>query len=103
MIIDIILDRKDGAGYSAKEFYMYLMQPGGGYWENQISASLDYGTNSDVRARLCEYVLANEYNPEICNYINRVNWLEDEEPDERHKQLYERYAAWCKENNVTFA
>ena len=77
MIIDLILDRKDGHEYKAKEFYDNVMayEEGTDY---KISRALDGGTEKDVKKALCDYIINNDYNPKICNYINRVTWLEDE-------------------------
>lgn len=77
MIIDLILDRKDGDIYSPKEFYNELMD----YSEiwasltNPITSAMDYGTEEDVKRELCNYVLNCGYNPQICEYINSVEWL----------------------------
>lgn len=74
MIIDRILDRKDGTPYNAHDFYFYCL----GYMRgigDKITAALDYGTEEDVKRALCEYVINNEYNPKICDYINSVSWL----------------------------
>jgi hypothetical protein len=77
MIIDLILDRKGGSSYKAKEFYDNVMayEEGTDY---EISRALDGGTEEDVRKALCDYIIRNDYNPKICNYINKVTWLEDE-------------------------
>lgn len=40
-----------------------------------ILRALDYGTESDVKKALCNYINAGGYNPEICDYINAVDWL----------------------------
>lgn len=79
MIIDLILDRKDGQQYNAREFYSEISQ-----YENifgfrpDISRAIDGGINEDVQRALCAYIDANGYNPEIKNYINSVNWLGNE-------------------------
>ena len=77
MIIDCILDRQDGesAGkpYSAHDFYMGIMRYG--KISHGITAAMDYGTEEDVRRALCEYILTNDYNPEICQYVNSRAWL----------------------------
>lgn len=101
MIIDLILDRKDreeeiAAGYThsqdvngvlrpiiaynARDFYMDCM----GYFSvgcatqnaEEITAAMDYGTEDDVRRALCKYVIENEYNPDICDYINSRTWID---------------------------
>jgi hypothetical protein len=77
MIIDRILDRKDFEEYDAHDFYIYCMQINNffGGIADEITTAMDYGTNKDVQKALCNYVLNNEYNPKICDYINAVNWL----------------------------
>nr|WP_314662073.1 hypothetical protein [uncultured Prevotella sp.] len=77
MIIDLILDRKDGVEYNAKRFYedcknyeSYNLGTNG-----SISDAMDYGEESDVKRELCFYIDDNGYNPEIKDYINSVNWL----------------------------
>ena len=77
MIIDIILDRKDGEPYDAKKFYLDIM----GYadiWPdlaNPITRAMDGGTNEDVRKALCYYIVSQGYNPSICDYVNSVEWI----------------------------
>jgi len=86
MIIDLILDRKDGKNikikdgklyttqkYNPKDFYDWVM----GYGEtgHDIAESLDNGQEDDVKRELCRYIIENEYNPDVCNFINSVNWL----------------------------
>ena len=77
MIIDLILDRKDGVEYDAKKFYNNVRDyESYNFGSNgAISAAMDYGKASDVKRELCAYIENNEYNPEIKNYINSVNWL----------------------------
>jgi len=113
MIIDLILDRKDGVPYDAEKFYSDIMS-----YESRdmspdrsISAALDSGTNEDVQKALCNYVLwsvnGDRYvagvdplsleeilKTPVCQYINSVNWLEnDEELEEctNGKKLNEGY------------
>lgn len=77
MIIDIILDRKDGEPYDAKKFYLDIM----GYSEtwpdlaDPITRAMDGGTNEDVRKALCDYIVSQGYNPFICDYVNSVEWI----------------------------
>ena len=81
MIIDSILDRKDGEPfgdvYDERQFYFDVMQyndltPDA---SSEITAAMDYGTDADVRASLCRYIDQNGYNPEIKNYINSRRWI----------------------------
>lgn len=41
---------------------------------------MDSGSEKDVKKALCNYVMG-EYNPKICNYINKVQWLENDATD----------------------
>lgn len=76
MIIDLILDRQDGTEYIPSIFYNDVRE-----YENifnlgsHISLALDYGTEADVKRALCGYIDSNNYNPEIKNFINNVDWL----------------------------
>ena len=76
MIIDLILDRKFGYGYNAHNFYCNVMRYNDvlGVGGN-IAAAMDYGEEKDVREALADYIIKNQYNPAIVNYINSVNWL----------------------------
>ena len=40
-----------------------------------ITAAMDYGEEEDVRRELCKYILDNDYNPEICAWVNAQSWL----------------------------
>ena len=73
MIVDLILDRKDGSPYRDHDFYFDVLR----YGEvgDDITRAMDYGTERDVKRALCEYIDNNEYNPAIKNYINSVRWL----------------------------
>lgn len=77
MIIDLILDRKDGYKYNPKEFYNEVMDYGDTWPElaNPITYAMDTGTDDDVKRELCGYVIKCGYNPKICDYINSVEWL----------------------------
>ena len=77
MVIDCILDRKDGEDMNVKydphRFYCDILPYG--EESEYITSAMDYGEEDDVKYRLCEYVMTHHYNPEICNYINSRNWL----------------------------
>ena len=77
MIIDLILDRKDGDKYQPSKFYHDCM----GYGEvgNDITAAMDYGNEPDIKKAICQYIIDNDYNLDICKYVNRVNWLSSDE------------------------
>lgn len=73
MIIDRILDRRDGDTYNPKQLYNDCM----GYGEigHGIARAMDSGTELDVKIELIKYVLLNDYYHEICKYILEVDWL----------------------------
>jgi hypothetical protein len=80
MIIDLILDRRDGAKYDPREMYDEVRSyeslgeaPDTGV--NCISLAMDNGEEPDVRRALKHYVKVNGYNPDICKYIDSVKWL----------------------------
>lgn len=77
MIIDLILDRKDGEPYDAKHFYNEVMDYGY-IWPqlaNPITSAMDGGTNEEVQKALCLYVTSQGYNESICDYVNNVDWI----------------------------
>lgn len=60
--------------YSAAAFYRRVWEYGS--VGEDIRQALDYGTEEDVKRALCGYIDGNEYNPEIKDYINSVDWLD---------------------------
>ena len=98
MIIDLILDRQDGFGYSPKEFYDEVSEYDEDGWE--IARALDSGTERDIKKALCDYVVNNDYNADICDYINSVKWLE-EEPSKRTFNMYIPESKRLKKNRLT--
>lgn len=73
MIIDLILDRKDGQDYNSREFYHEVMKYGD--VGHEITRAMDEGEERDVKQALYKYIINNEYSLDICRYINKVNWL----------------------------
>lgn len=76
MIIDLVLDRKEGFPYSDVRFYHELIQYGEVGFE--IARAMDSGTEKDIQESLCDYIVKNDYNIEICEYIRSVKWLSGE-------------------------
>lgn len=78
MIIDLILDRKDGQTYDPQRFADEIRDYCEVFPDTNAGAILDAmenGVEQRVRHELCEYIFAGDYNPEICDYINSVSWL----------------------------
>jgi hypothetical protein len=84
MIIDLILDRKDGTPYNPKEFYNDVMEYESVFnLDRSISSALDYGDEKEIKKALCDYVINQGYNKNIRNYINDVRWLESDVTTDR--------------------
>lgn len=78
MIIDVILDRKDGAINYAPEthlkaIYDYATDSG----MNDIATAVDSGNEDDVKAALMRYITACGYPSPLLDYIARVRWTDD--------------------------
>ena len=73
MLIDLILDRAHDTSYNAREFYHNALA----YEQDEVTRAMDGGTEREVQAALCDYIRTNDYNPEICAYVESVNWLTD--------------------------
>lgn len=86
MIIDVILDRQEGAIDYAPEthlraIYDYATDAG----MTDIATAVDSGNEADVKAALMDYVVNGGCNPDIhhhnffdlCLFINRVRWTDD--------------------------
>ena len=78
MIIDLILDRKDGAFYNPHDFYMEVASYGylTPVHSERITRAMDGGEEEDVRRELMNYIHQNGYNEELKDYIESVKWLE---------------------------
>lgn len=73
MIIDLILDRKDGVPYDPAQFYRDVSCYG--KIGHGITRALDYGEDLDIRRELCAYIDREGYNAKIKRYVNSVEWL----------------------------
>lgn len=87
MLIDLILDRKDGQPYNAKKFYDAVTS----YLDTfpcyiGVARALDGGTEADVIDELCDYIKSQDYNLDLCDYISSVKWLEDDEPEKTEQR-----------------
>ena len=77
MLVDLILDRRDGVSYSPSEFEEEVKE----YCETSPSYKPVYkallgGSEDDVKDELCRYIDNEWYgSPLIKDYINSVNWL----------------------------
>lgn len=76
MLIDKILDRRDGEEYSPRDLYNYLQEEGevfAFYWD--YARIMDEGTEKEMQDALCEYVTASGYRLDVCDYVRSVDWL----------------------------
>lgn len=77
MLIDLILDRKDGQEYDSRDFYNQVNEYGETFGDScwDVARAMDGGENSDVQRELCRYIMQNGYNMNICDYVNSVEWI----------------------------
>ena len=76
MIIDLILDRRDGVAFDPRAFYRELCEYGE-IWPDladPITLAIERSPEQVVKFELCRYVIDSGLDPEICDYINSVNW-----------------------------
>lgn len=105
MLIDAILDRKADRengifNYNPKELYNYLM-----WWTlpsyQSVSRAMDEGTNKDVQAAMCAYIDLEEYNPDIKDFVNSVDWLvADKKQTVRTPKIHQELR--CYKNETAF-
>ncbi len=85
MIIDVILDRREGTPYCEsaearsepglwclRDLYEYAQFFGFA----ELERAIDCGSDADVKRELCRYIDDNGYNPEIKDFVNSVKWAE---------------------------
>ena len=78
MIIDIILDRKDGAiSYDASKHLKAIYDYATDAHMSDIAAAVDGGTEDDVKAALMRYITACGYPAALLDYIAGVHWTDD--------------------------
>lgn len=79
MIIDLILDRKDGKKYNQKKFTFDCQ-----YYDkifgmdnelHSVGNAMTTENEAFVKKCLCNYIVEKGYNPELCNYVNSVRWI----------------------------
>ena len=79
MIIDLIIERKDGTRYNPEDFYNDVCQYEQSFFEDDntlnISKAMESKNECIVKKELCWYIISQEYNPELCTYIMSVDWL----------------------------
>lgn len=87
MIIDIILDRREGAiKYTAATHLKAIYDYATFFHMDNLAAAVDGGTEDDVKAALMDYVISGGCNPDIhhhnfldlCLFIKTVRWTEDD-------------------------
>lgn len=77
MIIDIILDRKDGAiSYDASKHLKAIYDYATDAHMSDIAAAVDGGTEDDVKAALMRYITMCGYPAALLDYIAGVRWTD---------------------------
>ena len=74
MIIDVIIDRKNGRPYNSYDVLKYIYDEAMLFKFDDIIDALDYGNEIDIKRALCNYIDTQGYDPAIKDYINYVNW-----------------------------
>lgn len=106
MLIDMILDRKNGEesgeSYSAADFYRKLIP-----YQSEfpaiimpITRAFDSGTEEDVKLALCRYIVEQKYNGLICGYICNREWLEDYDGERAKREYYLESLYLCWESGT---
>lgn len=75
MIIDAILNRKEGGSWKPHRDLRYIYYESLRLKYDDLGRALDAGTEDDVKYELCRYIDSEGYNPTIKNYILSANWL----------------------------
>lgn len=75
MISDYILSRYEKGIYDLQSFHNYLKNCCVIGNPDEILAAIDSKDEAEVKASLCRYLIDNEYNPRIIDYVLSVNWL----------------------------
>lgn len=75
MVIDLILDRKDGKEYNFKEFFENVFKYGKTFQNYSLINAFAMGNEKDIKKALCDYIIYNDYNQNICDYIKSVKWI----------------------------
>ena len=78
MIIDVILDRKDGAiSYDASKHLKAIYDYATDARMTELATAVDGGTEDDVKAALMCYISTCGYPLELLDYIASVRWTDD--------------------------
>lgn len=77
MIIDYILSRYEKGTYNSQSFHNYLENRCVVGNPDEVLSAIDSKNEAEVKASLCRYLIDNEYNPRIIDYVLSVDWLAD--------------------------
>lgn len=77
MIIDLIIDRKEGQKYDPVLFAFAVNDYGDAFPElsRPILAAMSSHKEEAVKNALCAYIREGGYDPALCAYVNAVPWL----------------------------
>lgn len=80
MIIDAILERKDGEAYTRKSL-KYIYDEAMIFEFHDLARAIDSGNEEDIKRELCAYIDNNGYPKNIKKYVKKVDWLTDKEDE----------------------
>lgn len=74
MIIDTILDRRDGCAYGHDDM-TYMHEDAEMFGFSDLACALDSGSDDDIRRELCRYIDDGGYLQDLKKYVNSVDWI----------------------------
>jgi len=74
MIIDLILNRREGDAFNSKQFYKDVIN----YGEigREIADAIAAKQETRIKRALSDYVKDQDYNLDIIEYVKSVKWIE---------------------------
>ena len=77
MIIDAILDRRDGEEYNGKS-KNYMMESAEMYGMELLAEAFRSNSDYQIKKELINYLIENEYDIYLAHYILSVKWVDKE-------------------------
>lgn len=74
MIIDTIMDRRDGCAYGHDDM-TYMHEEAETFGFVDLARALDSGSEDDIRRELCRYIDDGGYRQDVKKYVNSVDWI----------------------------
>lgn len=95
MVIDCIMDRKEGIEYDKNDFLEYVINENDDCLFDDLIFALELNKELETKVALSKYVVDNGYNPDICGYIWSVNWCDPDYPENLKSDFYRMKMLLC--------